>query len=195
MSFAARDFFEARIEPPTIDAPPAPELPLFNYFVDRLIDSLDLPYGPMRYFQWMGLPDEDSWLGRGVRSLSLLEEWPRIKQDIEKGHPVPLGLIRAHSHDLGELGKNHQVLCFGYEATATGAFERILLYDPNHPGAEVVLSADDGTFVYSTGEPTRGFFRTPYRRSDPRFLIDPRGALPLFTLTALTARLRRLLPR
>lgn len=198
MAFAARDFFEARIDPPMLDDPPAAETPLFNYFVDRLIDSLDLPSGPLRYFQWMSLPDEDTWLGRGVRSMSLLEEWPRIRKEIDRGHPVPLGLIRAHSHDPGRLGENHQVLCHGYETDASDRLERLVLYDPNHPRERVALVVErigSERFAYSTGESTRGFLRTRYTRADPRFLVDARALPPSLTLTAISARLRRLLHR
>src|SRR5438093_495113 len=83
MAFAARDFFEAHIDPPQVEDPPAADTRLFNYLVDRLIDSLDLPSGALRYFQWMSLPDEDTWLGRGVRSMSLLTEWPEIKKEVD----------------------------------------------------------------------------------------------------------------
>ena len=199
MAFAARDFFEARIDAPPGEDPPLPETPLFNYLVDRLIDSLDLPNGPLRYFQWMSLPDEDTWLGRGLRSMSLREEWPQIKKDIDQGHPVPLGLIRAHSHDPRDLGANHQVLCHGYETDVTDRLDRLVVYDPNHPRERVVLTVDRGVggerLLYSTGEPTRGFFRSRYTRSDPRFLLNAGAVPPRLSLTAITARLRRLLHR
>src|SRR5438094_3643656 len=194
MAFAARDFFEARVDPPAGEDPPLPESPLFNYLVDRLIDSLDAPNGPLRYFQWMSLPDEDTWLGRGLRSMSLREEWPQIKKDIDQGHPVPLGLIRAHSHDPRDLGTNHQVLCHGYETDVTDQLDRLVVYDPNHPRERVVLTVDRSfggeRLLYSTGEPTRGFFRSRYTWSDPRFLIDARVVPPRLSLTAISARLR-----
>src|SRR6266576_5150372 len=57
MVFAARDFFESHQNLPVDANPPAPGSPLFEMIVRRLVDSFDLPDGPLRYFHWMNLPD------------------------------------------------------------------------------------------------------------------------------------------
>ena len=198
MAFAARDFYEAHISPPQLAAPPAPGDPLFDYLVDRLVDSLALPRGPVRYFQWMALPDEDTLLGRGVASMSDLEEWPRIRRELSRGHPVPIGIIRTRSHDLNDLGRNHQVLCFSYETDANDRLSNLHIYDPNHPGVDVTITRADTnpiSFQQSTGEPVRGFFVSMYRAVNPRFLVDPTASPPLVTITGVAATLRRLLRR
>jgi hypothetical protein len=145
----------------------------------------------------MTLPDEDAWFP-GVRTLALRDEWPQIRRMLDRQRPAPLGLIRTHSRLIGDLGLNHQVLAYGYEASATGALEQLRLYDPNHPGTEVVLSVDQqdplAPLVYSTGEMTRGFFLSPYRKRDPRFLTGGASGGPGRSLTGLIARLRGLMP-
>jgi hypothetical protein len=108
-------------------------------------------------------------------------------------------VIRVRSHDPRELGANHQVLCHGYETDARDRLDRLVLYDPNHPHERVVLTVlrenATETFVLSTGETTRGFFRSRYTRRDPRFLVDQSAVPPRFTLTAISARLRMLFHR
>jgi hypothetical protein len=190
MAFAARDFYEFKVQPPSDALPPLPETLLFDYLVNRLVDSLNLPDGPFRYFQWMGLPDQDLWLGRGLRSMSIQEEWPKIRRSIDNRHPVPLGLIRVHSLEVRDLGQNHQVLCYGYEAEGS-VLTRLLIYDPNYPGAEVSIApAPGGELEYSTGERLRGFFVSKYKRVDPRFLVDATITPPQLSLTPTLARLR-----
>ena len=68
MAFAARDYFEARMPPPPDTEPPGSG-PLFEYLVDRLFGSFDLPFGPARYLQLMSplLPDgETTWSRLGL---------------------------------------------------------------------------------------------------------------------------------
>src|SRR5438094_309128 len=94
MAFAVRDYFDAGRSVPADQTAPGSGL-LFDYLVDRLFDSFDLPFGPVRYLQLMSpaLPDGESWLSRlGVvphgRAWRMIEqEWPRIRADIDAGHP------------------------------------------------------------------------------------------------------------
>jgi hypothetical protein len=180
MAFAARDYFEAgRTPDASTDAPS--EGPLFDYLVDRLLDSFDLPRGPTRYLQLMSplLPDgETVWSrlglaphGRAWRSVR--QEWPSIRADIEAGHPCPMGLVRVKSTDPMDLKQNHQVLAYGYEIV--GSTLAIRVYDPNLPGR------DDVTLTFSLAAPTRptpismyppgtsafAVFRTAYAPEEP----------------------------
>ena len=52
MAFAVRDYFEAGKPPPWLGDAPG-EGTLFDYLVDRLFDSFDLPLGPARYLKLM----------------------------------------------------------------------------------------------------------------------------------------------
>ena len=174
MVFAARDLFEDGIAPPPATEPPAGGSPLFRYVVRRLFHSFDLPGGPARYMAWMVLPAGDGRLGlRGVAARTVGREWPRIKRDLDRGVLSPIGLVRVQSFNPLELGRNHQVLAYGYELDERSARVAISVYDPNHPGADdVALSfslkpGSDWEVVYVPEElPVRGFFRTRFRPVD-----------------------------
>lgn len=180
MVFAARDSFEAGRTPPPDTTPPS-EGPLFDFLVDRLFDSFCLPWGPGRYLALMSplLPDgETLWsrLGFGPHGRSwqmVRDEWPKIRADVDAGHPSPIGLITVKSSDPFDLKEDHQVLVFGYDVA--GSAVTLQLYDPNQPGR------DDVTLRFDTGDPTRpqtlavtpggppvlAFFRVTYVRATP----------------------------
>ena len=180
MAFAVRDYFEAGRTPAPATAPPS-EGPLFDYLVDRLFDSFDLPLGPVLYLKLMSplLPDGESFWSRvglaphGRAWQMVHEEWPKVRDEIGAGHPSPLGLIRARSNDPFDLKENHQVLAYGYDLD--GDLLTLHLYDPNRPGR------DDVRMSLSLAEPARAttvtfrppgpavyaFFRVTYRPVDP----------------------------
>jgi hypothetical protein len=188
MTYAVRDFFEAKLPPPADSGPPAEGSPLFRYIVRRLIDSWDLPDGVLRYFVWMSTPDADAklWLyqHRGIAWQTFVEEWPKVRADIDAGRPSPLGLVTVQSHNPGDLGKNHQVVAYAYELDGNRLTLR--LYDPNtdpETADGVTLSADISDPSHAAGIrhnvgialPIRGFFRTDYRFNDPSAL-GPSGS-------------------
>jgi hypothetical protein len=180
MAFAARDYFEAGRPPPRVTTPPGAGR-LFDYLVARLLDSFNLPFGPARYLELMNpaLTDGEPflrWAGLGPHGRAwrmVREEWPKVRSDIDAGHPSPLGLVLTKSHDPFDLKKNHQVLAYAYELE--GERLTLRLYDPNHadrndvslsvglvyprrPANAVLLPGS--TRVYS-------FFRVGYRPSTP----------------------------
>lgn len=180
MAFAARDYFEARRPPPVDTAAPGGG-PLFEYLCDRLFDSFDLPAGPARYLELMSpwLPDGETFWSRiglaphGRAWRIVRDEWPKVRMDIDAGHPSPLGLIKVKSSDPRELKQDHQVLAYGYDVV--GGTLTLRLYDPNQPGR------DDATLSLGTGDPSRpiqittspsigsvyAFFRVTYTPEDP----------------------------
>ncbi|HEX5902645.1 MAG TPA: hypothetical protein VF028_05975 [Actinomycetota bacterium] len=180
MAFAVRDYFEAGKPPPGLGDAPG-EGTLFDYLVDRLFDSFDLPLGPARYLKLMSphLPDGETFLSRfgigphGRAWLMVREEWPKVRADIDAGHPSPLGLVRVKSNDPFDLKENNQVLAYGYDQE-DGALT-LRLYDPNLP------KRDDVTMSFSLADPNAptpvrsfpggprifAFFRVPYARSSP----------------------------
>jgi hypothetical protein len=103
---------------------------------------------------------------------AVLREWPRIRAEIDSGHPAVVGLIRAAGGSPWTLTQNHQVLAWGWEADRGRITLRV--YDPNHPGRDdVELRAvvadtpiapwrDRIAMTQTTGEPLLGFFRQPY---------------------------------
>jgi hypothetical protein len=182
--FTIRDYFEARLLPPrdktSLDGYSRPSKTIYDYVAKRLFDSFNLPLGPTRYLTLMSpdLPDHEtiaSQIGlapHGRAWVMIKEEWPKIKQDLDNGVLSPLGLVTLKSRDPFELGKNHQVLAYGYDLT--GSHAEIYLYDPNHPDDDTVtMSLDLGDpmrttkVTYSTGETVICFFRDDYRFSAP----------------------------
>jgi hypothetical protein len=180
MAFATRDYFEAGRSSPRVTTPPRSGH-LFDYLVARLLDSFNLPFGPARYLELMNpaLPDGEPllrWAGLGPHGRAwrmAREEWPKVRSDIDAGHPSPLGLVLTKSLDPFDLKKNHQVLAYAYELE--GERLTLRLYDPNHADrndvslsvgladprrpANAILSPRS-TRVYS-------FFRVDYRPSTP----------------------------
>jgi hypothetical protein len=180
MAFAARDYFEARRRPPP-DASPPDEGPLFDYLVDRLFDSFELPRGPVRYLALMDplLADHETLWSRlglaphGRAWLTANDEWPKVREEVDTGHPSPLGLVRVRSLNPFDLKENHQVLVYGYALGATTV--TLYLYDPNRPGDDDVrLTVGLGDPPHPTSptstpssRPVLSFFRAGYRPSSP----------------------------
>src|SRR5712692_7560515 len=144
MAFTVRDFFEAGLSPPP-GPEPAQGTPLFDYIVRRLIDSYNVPGGVLKYFEWMNTPDHDTpvWFvtRRGVAWKTINEGWPGVKADIDDGHPSPLGVVTVQSMNPQDLGKNHQVLAYGYDEDGASNLT-VRLYDPNTDSASA-----DGVFL------------------------------------------------
>ena len=180
MAFAACDYFEHDSSPPDDPTPPS-EGPLFDYLVERLFDSFALPFGPARYLELMNpmLPDGETvwsrmgWMPHGRVWRMGREEWPKIRADIDSGHPCPLGLVRVKSTDPFDLKENHQVLAYGYTLEAGRA--TISLYDPNRPlRDDVTITLDvraSGTpaapEITPPGPTVFSFFRAAYTTRTP----------------------------
>lgn len=189
MVYTVIDVFTSGLPPIADTTNPPPDSPLYKYIVARLFDSFDLPAGVLKYYEWMTTPDHDSDLllatRRGVAWLTITQEWPRIRADIDGGSLSPLGLVTVHTSDPMQLGHCHQVLAHAYEVDDTNRLT-LHLYDPNTdlPQADGVqlsldLSAPTKTtaITHNVGidRPIRGFFRTNYRRSDPSRVVSTSG--------------------
>jgi hypothetical protein len=181
MIFAARDYWHAGITPPA--ARPAPGDPLYRFIVQRQVDSWHLPAGAAQYYQWMNLPDGDTSVDlfgrhiiteRGLAWRTIETQWPQIAADLDNGAPSALGVVTVASASPADLGVNHQVLAYAYEASPSQVTVRV--YDPNS-------GQDDGryirfdprnptqptTFTHNLhiSRPVRGFFRTAYTPAIP----------------------------
>ena len=169
MVFTACDFYLQGVSPPPQTGPPAPGTPLFEYLVDRLFASFNGVPGVLKYLRWMALPEERTRLSPGIVWHSLHQEWPAIQKDLDRGLPCPLGLVKVHSFNPLDLGKNHQVLAYGYEQDQPAGLLKIFVYDPNYPDADelslcVQPAGPDGParITYAADPRARGFFRTRY---------------------------------
>jgi hypothetical protein len=129
MVYAVIDLFQFARPVPT-----KPTEEVFAYCARRLLESWDLPFGWGRYYDWQLRPDASAVvagvrLRAGTTYLTAAEEWPRIKQELDAGRLAPLGLVNERSLSPLALGRNHQVLAYGYEATDQEV--RLQIYDPN----------------------------------------------------------------
>jgi hypothetical protein len=183
MAFAVRDFYEAhQPAPPDTDPnPPAAGSALYQFIVQRLLDSFNLPFGPGRYLELMhpAFPDVGPGFGLpGRASVMVRDEWPHIKSDLDSGILAPLGLVKVKSNNPADLGKNHQVLACGYDLNGTDL--TIYTYDPNCPNRnDVTLQLSIASIQVPVpvvhnppepGEDVNCFFRTPYSpRTPPAF--------------------------
>lgn len=176
MVFAALDYWHADRVPPTEQ--PAQGSPLYAFLVRRIVDSWHVPAGIAQYYQWMGLPDGDDGFSafgrrvvveRGLAWRTVRLQWPQIKRDLDRGVPCGLGLVTVASRAVKDLGQNHQVLAYGYDAAPERVTVRV--YDPNRgQDDEVAISFDPRsptrptTFEHNLGtsHPVRGFFRVAY---------------------------------
>jgi hypothetical protein len=181
MVFAALDYFLAGRE--AVPDRPAAGEPLYRFIVRRLIDSWHFPAGVAQYYRWMGLPDGDHVIRlfgrqvlarRGLGRRTVRVEWPRIRKDLDRGRPVPLGVVTVASRNPKDLALNHQALAIGYEVD--GPRVKVRVYDPNSGRRDDVAitmdtSAPPGPvpFDHNLGlqRPIRGFFRVAYTPRTP----------------------------
>jgi hypothetical protein len=170
MSLVTRERFEAGLPPWEETEPPEGGSDHFQQLVARQIDTFELGRVPLRFYDLMvARPNRPTRWSRILRRRSRLaesvnREWPRIRRDIDRGELPMVGLLRAASWDPRQLGRNHQVLAYGYELDPESL--TINIYDPNYPRDDTVeirlrlslhhLAAD---LTYSTGEPLLAFFR------------------------------------
>lgn len=208
MAFSALDhfFFNLKLPPftPADFAParvPPDDHPLARYIYNRQIDSF-LTLTAAKFVLWSLAPDGPSFFSKGVRRRTREDEWKRLRESIDRGVPVTLGLIVAR--DLGNLGRNHQVVAHGYDIDTAGGKFIVHLYDVNWPDQEITLtaSADDATWQESSPakEQWRGWFVQDYAAHRPpdNLAQPPAGAtkgLELETIEkneTVTVRLKRL---
>jgi hypothetical protein len=164
MAYAVKDYFEAKTLIPGMTSPPNDRNNIYTkYIIERLFNSFTGNDVSM-YMKLMsplyadtdeGTLNSMGQMGRAY--VTIREEWPMIKQDIDNGHPSPIGLIRVKSAWIGDLGQNHQVLVYGYSMNTTSV--SLNIYDPNIPLNDNVTL----TFtLQGVDKPVYAFFRTNY---------------------------------
>ncbi|HSM86174.1 MAG TPA: hypothetical protein VLT16_08485 [Candidatus Limnocylindrales bacterium] len=153
MAYVARDLFESRALPPTQNTPPDNTSdPICQFTVGRFLDSMS-PAAVTTYYALMdpALPDHETDLSKiglaphGRAWVMINDAWPKIKADIDSGHPSPIGLVLIKSLNPIDLGHNHVVLVFGYDLIGTDL--TLHVYDCNRP------LRDDRTIRLSIADP------------------------------------------
>lgn len=143
MVYALMDYYAAHLLPPGQPTPPNSRNDvLFNYIRDRLWDSFDVGGQGHRFLGYSSpsYPNGDEGaiqavgLTRGRSWITYREAWPQIQQDLDAGHLSPMGLVQT---DKLDIGKNHQVLAYGYEKS--GQDVTLHIYDPNEARKEIAL--------------------------------------------------------
>lgn len=168
MAWAALDAFYAGEPLPGLDAAGAPAGGLAAHLARRLEQCFAAP-GAARFGIWAMADDER------VARVTWDCEIPGICASIDDGRPVVLGLLRARG--LEELGGGIRlVVATGYDGDPVRGPLRLLVYDDETPGEEVVLTAGAGTLgiaASNQARPWRGLFAYDYT---PQPLSGPEPA-------------------
>lgn len=172
MVFAAIDLYLHGIT----DIPAEPTRTVRAYFARRLMASWGLPFGMLKYYDWQRRPMATRTFGGvrltdGTRRKTILEEWPKIRAQLDAGIPVSLGMVKIAGWNPMLLAKNHQVLAYGYTFDDEENTVTLNQYDPNFPDddeAALVFTLDDPDgdepiLHTSDDDPVRGLFATEYR--------------------------------
>lgn len=159
MVFATIDYHLAGRTPPQCqESPDHRDDPVFLFIKQRLWNSFDIPFGGWRYLLY-SLPfyPNISRLGifKGRTRISYVEEWPKIRADIDSGKLSPIGLVQTATFRISE---DHQVLAYAYEQN--GDQVTLWIYDPNEGPEEVTYR-----FPLDLKAPEVQFARTPPNRN------------------------------
>jgi hypothetical protein len=112
---------------------------------------------------------------RGLGWRTVRVQWPQIRKDLDRGLPVPIGVVTTASRNPKDLGLNHQVLAYGY--ATDGSHVTLRVYDPNCGRRDDIAIRMDTSaparpvaFDHNLGlgrRPVRGFFRVAYTPQQP----------------------------
>lgn len=137
--------------------------PLHQYLHRRQVDSLgNLGTQVVRFVRWMTLPDE-------AVQLRTTEEVQSIKERLDAGVPVPIGLVYVSTRDTLQIWQNHQVLAVNY--TDNHGELVFQIYEPNYPRRNdiYIKSWPDGKgglrsqqIMGDKSKHLRGYFAMPY---------------------------------
>jgi hypothetical protein len=168
MSFTMADLKAVGLTPGN-DPKPQAGSARYRYIVDRQIASFDDGRLPLRFYRLMSptRSERETFLAqllgyagidRHSRTWTMVKvEWPRIQATLDAGSLAMIGLVRVVSASPRDLGKNHQVVAYGYDTDGSGVTLRIA--DPNWP-------RDDGvTLAFDTADP-KGSIRPAWSKPD-----------------------------
>ena len=132
MVLAARDCWEAGVAPPVDREPPPEGSAVRRLLVRRQLDSLAMGRTVIAFHR-LALAGPKARAEATVR-----DAWPRIRAEIDAGHPAVVGLLRSTSADPRRLVANHQVLAYSYALDGTAGRLDLHVYDPNYPANDAV---------------------------------------------------------
>jgi hypothetical protein len=185
MSYGALDYFLAgKPIPPDTTEPPL-GTPLRQYVLRRQLDTFTS--GTLSKFATYPFRSTTDLTRRSRTAFNDV-----IRKGLDRGRPVPLGLIKTKGFDNLLVG-NHQVLAIGYvtrpviiktktcflficKTTTRRDNEPIIaIYDPNYPGTTKYIQTNHnvetndqaGRSPVSEHSRVRGYFSTPYSFRQP----------------------------
>lgn len=98
------------------------------------------------------------------------QEWQKLKDSLDTGKPVLMGIIRAEGRNPFQLTHNHWVIAWRYSYEADKKAANIWVYDPNFPDSDDGYIRFNFAFPddridpwYSRGDKVRGFFVLTYQ--------------------------------
>jgi hypothetical protein len=145
MAWYVRERFAAGVPIPPDTVAPANGSPLFQVLVRRQVLSLEWMRTPLGFWLMAARGKDDA--ARRTRETEL----PRIRQSIEAGRLVMVGLVRHLGWNPLEQTESHQVLAYGYDTQAGTTIVRV--YDPNWPDRDdITISVEPAAIRQSTGE-------------------------------------------
>jgi len=177
MAYAALDFYHAGVPVPADTTLPPDGSPLSDFISRRLLDSFLVP-SAIQFVSWTLHSDHSTWFFKGVTRWTREDQLPRLRGFLDRGQPVPLGLVGAR--DLRDVGDgNHQVVAYGYDLDQGTRTTRVQIYDNNTHDQEVVLTADPSSpHIHASNRrtPWRGLFVQSYTRVAPPPALLSAGA-------------------
>jgi hypothetical protein len=162
--------------------------PLADYIYQRQLDSFFV-VSAVKFVAWSLAPDAANFLSKGITFRTKVEEFKKLRDSIDRGAPVTLGLIVAR--DLGGLGRNHQVVAYGYDYDEDAQSHTVHIYDVNWPDLEITLTSGKGDAGWVESSPGkerwRGWFVQDFApRRPPTDLSRP--ITPVAATRALEVR-------
>lgn len=153
MVYSSLDYFMSSMSIPKQTDRPQTGTALHTYIYDRQQTSTftNLDKWTELFVNPFGWRTDEffSWGLQGVKAGDRINE---LKNRIDKGQPVPIGLFKNGN---GGAGPHHQVLAIGYEM---GRYKgdgktfitdfKIYIYDPNHPRKTMTLKANPDKKCY-----------------------------------------------
>lgn len=147
MCWSALDRFFNGESIPRDTIAPAEGDPLYNDIGGEQLASLDV-IKVLKMFEWQQSPKLSGHFGNIHKSLGekTLNEWPLVKNHIDRSKPITLTLIRkSNNYNPGELVNIHRVIAYAYETRRLEVNEyvhgtrhastrkvKLFIYDPNH---------------------------------------------------------------
>jgi hypothetical protein len=166
MCWSALDRYFAGEPIPDTKRTPLPGSALYKELFWRQMDTVSS-------WRWLKTIVWQNRFNEKLAELTREQEWPKVKDSIDKGTPMTLCMIQVPPI-IGIPTANHQVLAVGYRTDPAAAYSPIYLsiYDSNRPDQDTATLYMTGegsnsswkTHIPGTGDskPFRGFFVVPH---------------------------------